>query len=167
MPVWLLLLVLAFGTYRITRLIVRDDFPPVARPRAWIADRGPEWLGELVTCPWCASGWIAMGAVAAAAWTVGLPAPVLCWPAVWGAAAWIAHHERDNPNATVVSARVAVDYPERSAMVERLRDEMGTLGLVRAALGELSGERRNAVLAAAAEWSGRRVDTAPREPQVP
>lgn len=158
MALWLLLLVLALGTYRVTRLLVKDDFPPVRIPREWIKRHGPEWAAELATCPWCVSGWVSMAAVAAAAHYGSVPLPVLCWPAVWGVAAWIAHHERENPDATIVSARVAVDYPTRDAMVERLRDEMGPTGLVRAALGDLRGERRNQVLAAVAEWSGRRVD---------
>lgn len=28
----------------------------------WIAER-PHWLGELITCPWCASMWLAAGVV--------------------------------------------------------------------------------------------------------
>lgn len=35
MPVWLLLLVLTLGSYRLTRLITKDDFPPVL----WVRDR--------------------------------------------------------------------------------------------------------------------------------
>lgn len=30
MPSWLLLLVLSLGTFRLTRLVTRDDFPPIA-----------------------------------------------------------------------------------------------------------------------------------------
>lgn len=158
MATWLLLLVLTLGTYRITRLLVKDDFPPIRAPREWIKRHGPEWTAELVTCPWCVSGWVSMAAVAAAAHYGNVPLPVLCWPAVWAGAAWIAHHERDNPNVTVVSARAAVDYPSDEAMLAHLRKEWGTTGLVREALGNLHGEQRNHVLAAVAEWSGRRVD---------
>jgi hypothetical protein len=35
MPVWLLLIVLVLGSYRITRLVTRDDFPPVL----WVRDK--------------------------------------------------------------------------------------------------------------------------------
>lgn len=53
----------------------------------------PFWLAELISCPWCASGWVAL-AVTAATWaTVGLPVPVLCWLAVWAAGALIAAQE--------------------------------------------------------------------------
>lgn len=50
----------------------------------------PEWIAELVSCPWCASGWIA-AVVTAGVWAVaGLPVPVLCWLATWAAGALIA-----------------------------------------------------------------------------
>lgn len=35
MPLWLLSIVLVFGSYRLTRLITKDDFPPVL----WARDR--------------------------------------------------------------------------------------------------------------------------------
>lgn len=63
--------------YRLTRLIVSDTFPPIRRVR----DRVTEWavenertvngrreihpLGELISCPWCSSVWVAVGVVAA------------------------------------------------------------------------------------------------------
>lgn len=130
MPLWLLLLIMALGTYRLTRLVVKDTFPPVlwlrdrfvggwrpltegeraeyatARPfdvrdvdhgdgpvmSRWV-DRWkwvPAWLSDLLSCPWCASGWVSLTLVVAVAFTVGVPAPVLVWPAVWAAGALIA-----------------------------------------------------------------------------
>lgn len=53
----------------------------------------PYWLAELVSCPWCASGWISLVVTAATAFTVGVPAPVLVWPAVWAVGALIAAQE--------------------------------------------------------------------------
>lgn len=41
------------------------------------------WLGELVTCAWCASGWLSLGAVAWAARVTSLPLPVAWWGATW------------------------------------------------------------------------------------
>ena len=151
MPVWLLVVLLCAATYRLTRLIVRDDFPPVlwlrdrlvggwrpltdkehaaylTAPRDRIGDvlplklkadapawmkhvqsvdyedpRGtqesrfivrwtwvPYWLSDLLSCPWCASGWVSLALVVAVAFTVGVPAPLLVWPAVWGAGALLA-----------------------------------------------------------------------------
>lgn len=53
----------------------------------------PFWLAELLSCPWCASGWVAL-AVTAGTWAVvGLPVPFLVWPAVWAAGALLAAQE--------------------------------------------------------------------------
>lgn len=133
METWLLLLVMSLATYRGTRLVVEDTFPPVL----WLRDRlvggwrpltepeqdlvarqpggnqpfpiseidgvqhrwntrrrwSPFWLAELISCPWCASGWVAL-AVTAGVWaTVGLPVPFLVWPAVWAVGALVAAQE--------------------------------------------------------------------------
>lgn len=53
----------------------------------------PYWLAELITCPWCVSGWLSAAVVAAVALTVGVPAPVLVWGAVWAGAALLASRE--------------------------------------------------------------------------
>jgi uncharacterized protein DUF1360 len=104
MNLGLLLVLCWFAVGRITRLVVQDDFPPLLAPRRWIVGRYPDklnvplpagkyaehprqrthwWLGELVTCPWCASGWVAL-----ATWLLvwhwqPLPLPVIWWPAIW------------------------------------------------------------------------------------
>lgn len=133
-------LVLALAVARLTRLVVKDTFPPVL----WVRDRlaggprkptraetyhdnypndlepgvsrlvpglrgvwylgpdgdvlvhrapvtwAPHWLGELITCPWCASGWIAGALILATDITVGLPVPWLTGLAAWGVGAWLA-----------------------------------------------------------------------------
>lgn len=53
----------------------------------------PQWLADLVSCSWCASGWVALGVTAGAWWWVGLPVPALCWLAVWAVGALIAGQE--------------------------------------------------------------------------
>lgn len=132
MDLWLLLLVMSLATYRITRLVVEDTFPPVL----WLRDRvaggwrpvtdSPKdqsfvkrsdgggtvaeidgvmhmyvrrsrwsrfWLAELLSCSWCASGWVAAGVTAGAwAWH-GFPLPVLVWLVVWAIGALIAAQE--------------------------------------------------------------------------
>lgn len=139
MPVWLLLIVISLAVYRLTRLIVKDTFPPVLWTRdrfvggwrplteaewRYVRSRGrdnpldllagerpmfdvrdidgvtnrwvekwswvPDWLSDLLSCAWCASGWVSLAVVVAVAFTVGVPAPVLVWPAVWGAGSLIA-----------------------------------------------------------------------------
>jgi hypothetical protein len=134
MDLWLLLLVMSLATYRGTKLVVEDTFPPVL----WLRDRlvggwrpmtdqewdllrskslgeskpwrttaiddvenrwverkkwSPNWLAELLSCPWCASGWVALGVTGGVWATVGLPVPLLVWPAVWAAGALIAAQE--------------------------------------------------------------------------
>jgi hypothetical protein len=59
------------------------------RRKSW----SPYWLAELLTCPWCVSGWTAAALTAAVALTVGVPAPFLVWGAVWGASALLASRE--------------------------------------------------------------------------
>lgn len=143
METWLLLIVMSLATYRLTRLVVADTFPPVLwlrdrlvggwRPltekeqekfvtdvaavvegpvalphpqlgalmrtdgevsryaRRW--ERSPFWLAELLSCPWCASGWVAAGVTAGVWAVVGLPVPLLVWAAVWAAGALVAAQE--------------------------------------------------------------------------
>jgi hypothetical protein len=50
----------------------------------------PHWLAELITCPWCASAYVSLVVTAGVAIFVGVPAPVLVWPAVWAGASLIA-----------------------------------------------------------------------------
>lgn len=143
MDLWLLLLIMSLATFRLTRLLVADDFPPVL----WLRDRvaggyrsptraetyhesfpndveygehrgvpglkglwtrdedgevqvfvshskwSPQWLADLISCPWCCSGWVALGVTAGVWAVVGLPVPVLVWPAVWAVGALIASQE--------------------------------------------------------------------------
>lgn len=53
----------------------------------------PDWLAELISCPWCASAYISGGLVAATDITYGLPVPWLVGPAVWAVAALLASRE--------------------------------------------------------------------------
>ncbi len=138
MDLWLLLIVMALTTYRATKLIVEDTFPPVL----WLRDKlaggwrpltlaeqeryvaasasaqailrdvwsydpddelgqrhvrraawSPYWLAELLSCPFCASGWIAAGVTAGVWAVVGLPVPLLVWVAVWALGGLLAAQE--------------------------------------------------------------------------
>ena len=57
--------------------------------------RIPLFFSDLMSCPWCASGWIAASVITGTWLTVGLPVPVLMWPAVWALGALLAQHEWD------------------------------------------------------------------------
>lgn len=60
------LVVDAVATYRLTRLVQRDTFPPVKAAReAVLKSNAPDWVAELLMCGWCASFWIGLGVVAA------------------------------------------------------------------------------------------------------
>ncbi len=76
----------AFATHRITRLVTTDE---VTRPwRERVEQTDPEGrLAYFVTCPWCVSIWVGAGwlAVAAASPTLAVPlAAVLAWSSVTG-----------------------------------------------------------------------------------
>lgn len=63
-PVWLQLLVYALAVARVTGLIVADTITEPVRDRIveWLDDTpgsSGEWVSTLITCPWCASIWVA------------------------------------------------------------------------------------------------------------
>lgn len=181
MPAWLLVIALVLATFRVTRLIVKDDFPPVRVPREWVTSHAPTWVGELIGCHWCASGWVAMALVAGTDLATSVPVPVLLWLAAWAGGAWIAHYERENPDVLGVSARVLHEFPSPprppdpeelldaspdpedvyESLLVFMRNHWGTLGLVSRALGDLRGEKLNTVLAAVIEQRGRRTSARP------
>lgn len=91
----LLVIGLMVATWRVTRLILKDEWPPVRAVRDWvirtwgIIDQrghvtGGRHLGEighaiayLWTCSWCMSVWVAAALVALADWRVDVPYPWL------------------------------------------------------------------------------------------
>lgn len=140
----LLYLLLGLTAYRLTRLLVKDSFPPVVALRDYIAggprpptraemyhenypgtglesgvsqlvpglrgvwytdgkgqvlvhrspaDWSPHWLGELITCPWCASAYVSGAVVAVTDIVYGVPAPWLAGFAVWAGASLLASRE--------------------------------------------------------------------------
>lgn len=137
-----LYLATVIAVYRLTRLGVKDDFPPVL----WLRDKlaggwrpltpkevqqkadwdavhandphapqpeyltygaqmdiggvpnryvrraawSPYWLAELISCPWCLSGWLSGAVTALLDINQSIPDPVLFGFAVWGGAALLA-----------------------------------------------------------------------------
>lgn len=66
---WLALVLLVAATWRISRLIITDQWPGWYQLRGRILHRwppGPARQTELLVCPWCNSVWIA--AVLVALW---------------------------------------------------------------------------------------------------
>jgi hypothetical protein len=130
--IWFVFLTLCLTAYRLTRLVVKDTFPPVL----WLRDRlvggwrplteaewrvvrsgdvdaikpttpvkgvenrwverqpwVPDWLAELLSCPWCASAYVSGALTAAVDVFHGIPVPWLVGPAVWAVSALLASRE--------------------------------------------------------------------------
>lgn len=112
MNLWLLTVLMILASFRLTRLIVLDTFPPIQWARLKLQHARPTvirhpdvhqdgkihrgsieeywWLGELLGCTWCASAYVSGGVVATVWALYGMPVPVLIWLAVWGGAAYLA-----------------------------------------------------------------------------
>lgn len=107
MSTGLVVLLMSLASYRATRFLVYDEFPPVK----WLREkfttpytlphgdprrhetRVPYWLAYLWTCPWCMSAWTS-GFITLLVWLlIGLPAPVLVWGAVSAVAPLLSHLE--------------------------------------------------------------------------
>ncbi len=98
---WFILLLMVGFVYRVTRLITVDKFPPIKFLREKIAGKenlqewekdpklswSPEWLGDLVSCYWCASGWVSIGTVLITDHYGNVPMPGLSLFAIWAAGA--------------------------------------------------------------------------------
>jgi hypothetical protein len=88
-------LLVALTSYRITRLLVRDEFPPIAVQRARISEKkGHEsWQAYLVRCTWCAGVYVAGAITLATDLVIGVPAPLLVWGAAAAVTGFLSEHE--------------------------------------------------------------------------
>jgi hypothetical protein len=100
----LLLTLMALATHRVTRFILFDTFPPIRGLRNWIIgtdgtalnDTRLEWLGELLSCHWCASIWVSAGLVTGTQVLTGDVAyPFLSWLACATVAAMVIEREEE------------------------------------------------------------------------
>ncbi len=93
----MLLALLMLTSARVTRLVVADSFPPIARLRSRLSAPGG-WRAYLLSCPWCMGAWVALGVTLGTEAWYGLPAPLLVWPAVAWASGWLGTVEQhDEP----------------------------------------------------------------------
>lgn len=139
MTIIVILFLLPVASYRLTRLITKDTFPPILwlrdrlaggwRPltmaesrvfhnaealndhegvyfvttdigevtNRWVnrADWSPDWIAELLSCPWCASAYTSAAlTVWGALWEMyAWPMALLVWLYAWGVAAVVASKE--------------------------------------------------------------------------
>jgi hypothetical protein len=99
---WLFAL-MVLTSYRVTRLLVVDNFPPLlwlrtqltgddetgARPASWV----PWWLEYLAGCYWCVSVWVSGLLTLVVTLASDVPYPLLVWGGVAAATPWLSHLE--------------------------------------------------------------------------
>lgn len=73
-------LLVSLATFRVTRLIVEDSWPPIEWLRARV--ERPEWLAYLLTCGHCMSVWVGAAVVGVVWWVQPLPLPGIWFGAV-------------------------------------------------------------------------------------
>lgn len=138
MILFLIVLGLCASTWRATRLLVKDDLPPIRAPREWLVLRSQRedgtlrWYGELITCPWCVSVWVAAAFTLATDLLVGLPVPVLTFGL---AAAFAATYEDLTTRGSAPQVdvqRIVMDALENSAWqqyaLKKLRARADSVG---------------------------------------
>ena len=96
-PTLVELLILAIAGYRLYRLAASDSI--TERPRAWITGwrevpggveqvhRRPQWIDDLVSCPYCLGAWISLGLVALWWW---VQTPAIAFSLPWAVSAAVA-----------------------------------------------------------------------------
>lgn len=77
----LAVILMSLATYRLTRLVVEDAFPPMRYQRERVIERYGEesWQGYLVQCPWCVSIYTGGAVVLATCISTSVPLPVWIW----------------------------------------------------------------------------------------
>lgn len=88
---WFQFVLVVLASYRLTRLVTLDDFPPLSASRRWLGQRwgwdvenldrvrypdGVKWF-EAVLCSWCIGFWISAALVGSLAQVRDVPLPVL------------------------------------------------------------------------------------------
>lgn len=96
-------ILLALTSYRLTRLLVVDKFPPILAVRERLTGNDeygvekwpwvPFWLEYLAGCYWCVSVWVSGAVTLLAALTLDVPYPLLIWGGCAAVAPWLCHLE--------------------------------------------------------------------------
>jgi hypothetical protein len=93
----IVIVLVALATYRITRLITRDVFHPIAYVRGRIVNKlGPHhWFSYLIMCDWCTSMYVATVVVLLTMLVTSVSLPVLLIFASSGITGFLAAVEPD------------------------------------------------------------------------
>jgi hypothetical protein len=97
-PAWFVYILICLVTFRVTRLIIEDTFPPIGVPREWILNwwdpdqQDVRYVGltghwgalgrslrYLFSCPWCMSVWVGAVVVYVFTFFVSVPLPFAAW----------------------------------------------------------------------------------------
>jgi hypothetical protein len=73
---------------KLFKVIDGEDYRWIDRT-PWV----PLFFSDLISCPWCAGGWLALGITTGTWSTVGLPLPLLMWPATWALGSLLASRD--------------------------------------------------------------------------
>lgn len=98
MSPWLIYVLIILVTFRVTRMIIEDTFPPIGVPRRRLMNwwdptndpsaplaAQPHWgafgrsLRYLFSCPWCMSVWVGAAVVWIFTLYVSVPLPYAAW----------------------------------------------------------------------------------------
>jgi hypothetical protein len=96
----LTVVLISLATYRITRFLVRDTFPPVALLRARFEEKAGHGssLAYLASCTWCASVYVGTAVWGATDRYTSVPLPVLTIAAASAASGLLASWESFSPD---------------------------------------------------------------------
>lgn len=116
---FLVIVLISLSTYRLTRFVTRDAFPPMAATRGWVIRRfGDEhWISYLIECSWCSSIWLSGAVTGVTVWSgVRVHVPVLVWLSASAITGLIVQREPDDDDddddsdfADEIRARVMSD----------------------------------------------------------
>lgn len=90
-----MVVLVALTSYRLTRLLVRDEFPPISVLRARIAERKGDdsWQAYLSSCSWCAGVYVSGIVTGLTDLFVDVPLPVLTWASAAAITGFLASKE--------------------------------------------------------------------------
>ena len=114
------MVLVCLATYRVTRLITRDKFPPMAKFRYAVGKKfgSDHWASYLVGCAWCVSVYVSAGIVSLTWHFSDLPYPLLMWPVASAVTGLITQREKIDVTTRVAKDQAARNGKESKASVD-------------------------------------------------